>query len=134
MSLQSSGAAVFHESPSGASYTPVVSSSGMAYRPFLELGEGGMAKVYLARATGPGGFNKLVVLKSMRVSDLQDDALRGMFVDEARLSARFNHPNLVQVQEVNVAAEPPYLVMEYLDGKPLSALRGNERITLAMRL
>jgi eukaryotic-like serine/threonine-protein kinase len=84
----------------------------MAYRPFLELGEGGMAKVYLARATGPGGFNKLVVLKSMRVSDLEDDALRSMFVDEARLSARFNHPNLVQVQEVNVAAEPPYLVME----------------------
>jgi serine/threonine-protein kinase len=106
----------------------------MAYRPFFELGEGGMAKVYLARATGPGGFNKLVVLKSMRVSDLEDDALRGMFVDEARLSARFNHPNLVQVQEVNVAAEPPYLVMEYLDGKPLSALRGHERITLAMRL
>jgi serine/threonine-protein kinase len=106
----------------------------MAYRPFLELGEGGMAKVFLARASGPGGFNKLVVLKSMRVSDLQDDALRAMFVDEARLSARFNHPNLIQVQEVNVAAEPPYLVMEYLDGKPLSALRGNERITLAMRL
>jgi serine/threonine protein kinase len=134
MSSPASSAAVFQESPSGASYTPVVSSSGMAYRPFLELGEGGMAKVYLARATGPSGFNKLVVLKSMRLSDLEDDALRSMFVDEARLSARFNHPNLVQVQEVNVAAEPPYLVMEYLDGKPLSALRGNGRITLAMRL
>lgn len=106
----------------------------MSYRPFLELGEGGMAKVFLASAVGPGGFNKLVVLKVMRATDLADDTICQMFADEARLSARFNHPNLVQVQEVNLAAEPPYLVMEYLDGKPLSALRANTRITPGMRL
>lgn len=117
-----------------SSYTPVASSSGMSYRPFLELGEGGMAKVFLARAKGPGGFTKLVVLKTMREADLEDDSIRQMFVDEARLSARFNHPNLVQVQEVSLHAEPPFLVMEYLDGKPLSALRSCERITLGMRL
>jgi serine/threonine protein kinase len=106
----------------------------MSYRPFLELGEGGMAKVFLARATGPGGFTKLVVLKTMREADLEDDNIRQMFVDEARLSARFNHPNLVQVQEVSLHADPPFLVMEYLDGKPLSALRSSERVTLGMRL
>jgi eukaryotic-like serine/threonine-protein kinase len=106
----------------------------MTYRPLLELGEGGMAKVYLASAKGPGGFNKLVVLKSMRESDLDDDGIRQMFVDEARLSARFNHPNLVQVQEVSLDLDPPFLVMEYLDGKPLSALRTSEAVSLAMRL
>ena len=134
MSQNSSSAVLMREISSESSYTPVVSSSGMSYRPFLELGEGGMAKVFLARATGPSGFNKLVVLKTMRSSDLEDDAIRQMFVEEARLSARFNHPNLVQVQEVNPTAEPPYLVMEYLDGKTLSALRGRESITLGMRL
>ncbi|RYZ09885.1 MAG: serine/threonine protein kinase [Myxococcales bacterium] len=111
-----------------------LSSTGMSYRPLLELGEGGMAKVYLASAKGPGGFNKLVVLKSMRESDLDDDAIRQMFVDEARLSARFNHPNLVQVQEVSLDIDPPFLVMEYLDGKPLSALRTSESVSLGMRL
>jgi eukaryotic-like serine/threonine-protein kinase len=116
------------------SYTPAVSSTGMSYRPFLELGEGGMAKIFLARAIGPSGFNKLVVLKSMRQNLLEDEALRQMFVDEARLSARFNHPNLVQVQEVNPTAEPPYLVMEFLDGKPMSGVRDNEIFTLGMRL
>lgn len=117
-----------------ASYTPVVSSSGMSYCPILELGEGGMAKVYLASAKGPGGFTKLVVLKSMHERDLGDDAIRSMFVEEARLSARFNHPNLVQVQEASIHTDPPFLVMEYLDGKPLSALRGRDRVTLGMRL
>ncbi|MDF3065378.1 MAG: protein kinase [Polyangiaceae bacterium] len=106
----------------------------MTYRPILELGEGGMAKVYLASAKGPGGFNKLVVLKSMRESDLDDDAIRQMFMDEARLSARFNHPNLIQVQEVSLDLDPPFLVMEYLDGKPLSALRTSESMSLGMRL
>jgi len=134
MTEHSSNAALSRESPNEISIPPVVSSTGLSYRPFLELGEGGMAKVFLASAVGPAGFNKLVVLKSMRASDLGDDAIRQMFADEARLSARFNHPNLVQVHEVNLAAEPPYLVMEYLDGKPLSALRDNERITPSMRL
>jgi len=115
-------------------FTPVVSSTGMSYRPFLELGEGGMAKIFLARAIGPSGFNKLVVLKSMRQSLLEDNALRQMFVEEARLSARFNHPNLVQVQEVNPTAEPPYLVMEFLDGKPMSGLRDCQTFSLGMRL
>ncbi|HYQ14880.1 MAG TPA: protein kinase [Polyangiaceae bacterium] len=117
-----------------SSFTPVVSSSGMSYIPFLELGEGGMAKIFLARGIGQSGFNKLLVLKSMRPNLLDDEGLRQMFVDEARLSARFNHPNLVQVQEVNPNAEPPYLVMEYLDGKPMSSLRESDGITLGMRL
>jgi eukaryotic-like serine/threonine-protein kinase len=132
--MSQSSTAALQEASLEPSYTPVVSSTGMSYQPILELGEGGMSKVFLARARGPSGFSKLVVLKSMRLSDLDDDDMRRMFIDEARLSARFNHPNLVQVQEVNVTAEPPYLIMEYLEGKPLSALRGSERLSLGMRL
>jgi serine/threonine-protein kinase len=106
----------------------------MSYTPILELGEGGMGKVFLARAKGAGDFTKLVVLKAMRPSDLDDESIQQMFASEARLSARFNHPNLVQVQEVNLSATPPFLVMEYLDGKPMSELRSTTEVTLAMRL
>jgi serine/threonine-protein kinase len=134
MTQKSTGVALVDEVSPETSFTPVVSSSGMSYAPFLELGEGGMAKILLARAIGPSGFNKLVVLKEMHPSLLEDEGLHQMFVDEARLSARFNHPNLVQVQEVNTLAQPPFLVMEYLDGKPMSALRQSDGITLGMRL
>ncbi len=106
-------------------------SSGMSYRPLLELGEGGMARIVLALATGPGGFNKLVVLKVMRTG--QDTTeIRRLLLAEARLSARLNHPNVVQVQEVVEAEEAPYLVMEYLDGRPLSALRISDTFTPGM--
>jgi eukaryotic-like serine/threonine-protein kinase len=111
--------------------TSISGSSGMSYRPLLELGEGGMARIVLALATGPGGFNKLVVLKVMRTG--QDTTeIRRLLLAEARLSARLNHPNVVQVHEVVHAADAPYLVMEYLDGRPLSALRVSQTLTPGM--
>jgi len=94
----------------------------MTYRPLLELGEGGMARIVLALAAGPGGFNKLVVLKVIRAAQDSTD-IRRLLLAEARLSARLNHPNVVQVQEVVHTEDGPYLVMEYLDGRPMSALR-----------
>lgn len=102
--------------------TEIPGSSGMTYRPLLELGEGGMARIVLALAAGPGGFNKLVVLKVIR-SAQDSTEIRRLLLAEARLSARLNHPNVVQVQEVVHTEEGPYLVMEYLDGRPLSAVR-----------
>src|SRR5262245_54745752 len=108
----------------------------MRYERLFALGSGGMATVELALATGPGGFSRLVVLKSMR-KDLsaQEDTYR-MFLAEARLSARLNHPNVVQVSEVLETAEGVVLVMEYLDGLPLSGVyrAANESLTLPMRL
>lgn len=106
----------------------ILGSSGMTYRPLLELGEGGMARIVLALAAGPGGFNKLVVLKVIRAA--QDSTeIRRLLLAEARLSARLNHPNVVQVQEVVHTDEGPYLVMEYLDGRPLSAVRDCPAVT-----
>lgn len=109
----------------------LVGESGMVYRPLRELGEGGMARVYLAYGQGSQGVGKLVVLKVMRES--QDDiAAREMFLEEARLSARLNHPNIVQVYEVVPTGDFPYMVMEYLDGKPLSKVRSGGLITQSM--
>ncbi len=90
------------------------------YRLLAELGRGGMADVYLAASTGLGGFQKLVVIKVSRVSD--DPAFSQMFLDEARLSARLSHVNVVQTYEVGEENGRQYIVMEYLEGPSLFRL------------
>src|SRR2546426_2095576 len=92
------------------------------YRILAEIGEGGMANVYLAVARGPAGFNKLLVLKAMKEELALDPALVEMFLDEARLAARLSHPNVVQTLEVGELDERPIIAMEYLDGRPLSSV------------
>ena len=93
------------------------------YRRLAELGRGGMATVYLAAARGPSGFTKLVVLKELRPDLAQDAEFRSMFLDEARLAARLNHPNVVQTYEVGEDGDRQVIVMEYLEGQPLSRAR-----------
>jgi phosphate transport system substrate-binding protein len=78
-----------------------------------------MADVFLAVARGPAGFNKLVVIKRLRASIAEDPAFRLMFLDEARLAARLNHPNVVQTNEVGEHEGYYFLAMEYLEGQPL---------------
>lgn len=92
------------------------------YRILVELGHGGTSDVYLAVAQGAAGFNKLVVLKALKRSIAVDRASRRMFLAEARLSARLNHPNVVQVNEVLEQDGIPVIVMEYLEGRALSQI------------
>ena len=92
------------------------------YRKVLLLGQGGTADVHLAVADGPGGFRKLVVLKVLKAALSHDPELRRMFLNEARLAARLHHPNVVQTYEVLDDDGGPVIVMEYLDGQPLSNL------------
>jgi eukaryotic-like serine/threonine-protein kinase len=89
------------------------------YRLIAELGHGGMADVFLAVARGPGGFNKLLVVKRLRASLADDPEFVAMLVDEARLAARLNHPNVVQTNEVGHVGNQYFIAMEYLDGQPL---------------
>lgn len=112
----------------------LVGSSGLSYSPLRKLGEGGMAEILLAYAEGAGGFSKLVVLKMMRRYLDGGSDYRAMFLEEARVSARLNHPNLVQVHEVVDAGDAPFMVMEYLEGKPLSRLRGLTAVPREMLL
>jgi serine/threonine-protein kinase len=107
----------------------------MQYTRLMPLGSGGMATVHLALATGPGGFNRLVVVKAIREELLSLPEARAMFLEEARLCARLNHPNVVQVSEVVDSPAGVMIVMEYLDGRPLSAtLQIGDAFTLPMRL
>jgi eukaryotic-like serine/threonine-protein kinase len=107
------------------------------YRLLHELGSGGMARVYLAVATGIGGFTKLIVLKVMRDELAADPQAVEMFLGEARLAARMNHPNVVQTTEIGQDAGCYFIGMEYLEGLPLSRLlaqSGGARVPLAERL
>jgi eukaryotic-like serine/threonine-protein kinase len=78
-----------------------------------------MGIVYLVVAQGPAGFSKLLVIKEIKPEYLQDKAFLTMFMDEARLAARLNHPNIVQTLEVGVDGERLFMVMEYLEGRTL---------------
>src|SRR4051812_25803380 len=81
------------------------------YRLIATLGHGGMADVFLAVAVGPMGFNKLQVIKRLRPSLAEEDDLKTMFLDEARLAARLNHRNVVQTNEVGVADGQYFIAM-----------------------
>src|SRR5690349_3365347 len=89
------------------------------YRLFASLGRGGMADVLLGVASGPAGFNKLVVIKRLRPLLADDPALTNMFLDEARLAARMNHPNVIHTYEIGEGNGAYFIAMEYLDGQPL---------------
>lgn len=108
------------------------------YRLIASLGHGGMADVFLAVAQGPVGFNKLQVIKRLRPNLAEEPEFLAMFLDEARLAARLNHPNIVQTNEVGEVAGQYFIAMEYLDGQPLHRIihRGgkNGALTRAMGL
>jgi serine/threonine-protein kinase len=112
------------------------------YQLIGELGHGGMAKVYLALAAGPAGFNKLVVVKQILTHLGEDSDFLAMFLDEARLAARLNHPNVVQTNEVGEDNGRYFLCMEYLEGQPFNRVlarlvtkaAGSARLSLAQQL
>jgi len=82
---------------------------GDSFRPLIELGRGGMARVYLAEKT-TRGLRRLVVLKILEPSLATDPEMRAAFRREAEVCARLNHPNVVQVFEVVDEATSPIMV------------------------
>jgi serine/threonine-protein kinase len=86
-----------------------------------------MANVYLALTEGASGFKKLVVIKSLREHLANSPEFCAMLLDEGRLAARLSHPNVVQTYEVGTFLGRPALVMEYLEGQPLSAIVSRSR-------
>ncbi len=90
------------------------------YHTLMELGRGGTAVVTAAIARGLGGFSKLVVLKRTKDEFRGHDDAVSMFLNEARLASRMNHPNVVQVYEVFEEEGLPVIVMEFLEGQSLA--------------
>lgn len=92
------------------------------YRMIARLGRGGTADVYLAVSQGIAGFQKVRVLKVLRTELHEDKQLVEMFLSEARLAARLNHPNIVQTNEVGQMDGQLFMDMEYVEGQSLSAI------------
>src|SRR5262245_9922950 len=66
------------------------------------LATGGMAEIYLARVGGIEGFEKFVVVKLMRPELARESEMVRLFLDEARLAATLQHPNIAQVYEAGM--------------------------------
>ncbi len=92
------------------------------YQLLARLASGGMAEIYLARQTGIGGFEKLVVVKRILPHLAKEKTFVEMFLDEAVIAAQLNHPNIVQIYDLGQADENYYIAMEYLEGESLGHL------------
>ena len=83
-----------------------------------------MGRLYIAERRGVRGFVKIVALKRI-LPHLADSAqLRDMFLNEARIAARLEHPNIVATYELGEVEGKYFISMEYLPGEDLSAVIG----------
>jgi serine/threonine protein kinase len=106
------------------------------YRVIKRLEAGGMAEVYLGEATGVEGFKKRVAIKRVLPHLAQNENFIRMFLDEARLSARLNHANIVSVFDISAREDTYFLIMEFVDGANLKKIleslqRRGQRFQLA---
>ena len=90
------------------------------YTLFERIGRGGMAEVYKGRIQGPGGFERVFVVKRILPHLSEEPTFIRMFVDEAKLSARLNHPNIVQIFELGSVEGEYFISMEYIRGRDLA--------------
>ena len=95
---------------------------GGRYTLLRRLAIGGMAEIYLARQDAMAGFEKQVVIKRLRTELADDQRVVEMFLDEAKIGAQLNHPNIVHVYDVDQHDGIPYIAMEYIVGEELNEL------------
>ncbi len=93
-----------------------------AYEILHELKSGGMGAVLLGRRKGPGAFEQLVAIKTIRPEYAAAPAVRAMFLDEAAILARINHPGIATVHDFGEEGGTLYMVMEYVAGNSFRGL------------
>lgn len=97
------------------------------------LGEGGMGTVYLAERAD-GAFERTVALKLLRL-DAQTDALAARLAAEQRILARLEHPRIARLYDAGLTGDGrPYLVLERVDGEPVTAWADAHSLDVAARL
>ncbi|MGK4001577.1 serine/threonine-protein kinase [Sorangium sp. So ce1036] len=92
------------------------------YLLFDEIGAGGMATVHIGRQHGSAGFRRTVAIKRLYPQLVRDPELTAMLLDEARVAARIQHPNVVSTIDVVASGGELLLVMEYVHGESLARL------------
>jgi serine/threonine protein kinase len=103
------------------------------YALFDEIAAGGMATIHLGRLVGPVGFSRTVAIKTLHPQFAKDPEFVEMFLEEARLASRIQHPNVISTVDVATTEGEVFLVMEYVAGESLaklvrSALKKGERL------
>lgn len=86
----------------------------------LQMGQGGMATLYLARIRGPQNFEKHIAIKKIHDHLSKEDEFVEMFLDEARISAMIHHPNVVQIFDLGSIEGAYFIAMEYVHGQDFS--------------
>ena len=92
------------------------------YAIYDKIAAGGMAVVHLGRLLGQAGFSRTVAVKRLHPQFASDPEFVAMFLDEAHLAVRVQHPNVVAPLDVVVAEGELLVVMEYVSGETLSQL------------
>ena len=92
-----------------------------------------MGIIHLAEARGPGGFEKLVVVKELKRELAEDPVYTAMFLDEARLAARLTHRHIVQTNEVGCEGGRYFMALELLEGGSLHQIRTKLGLARAAR-
>jgi eukaryotic-like serine/threonine-protein kinase len=93
-----------------------------AFEILHELKQGGMGSVLLGRRKGPGSFEQLVAIKTIRPEYAQTEAVRAMFLDEAKILGGLTHPNIATVHDFGEDSGTLYMAMEYVAGTSFRAL------------
>ena len=105
------------------------------YQLIRRLAQGGMAELFLARATGLEGFQKVCAIKRILPHLAKDADFVEMFLAEARLSAKLEHPNIVPVFDFGKAGDDYFFAMPYIHGRDLLAiLRGSQKKQIRLPL
>jgi eukaryotic-like serine/threonine-protein kinase len=102
------------------------------YRLISKLGSGGMATVYLATQES---LNRQVAIKVLSTSLIEDAFVQAQFVQESKLIASLNHPNIVQVIDQGISDQRhPYFVMPYIKSISLSAILTRNDVSIPRRI
>jgi len=97
------------------------------YRLVRRIGSGGMAEVFLARTQVAQGLAKQLVLKKIHPAFARSRQFVSMFVDEAKIALKLNHPNIVQVFDFGQVGDTFFLAMEYVEGMDVLRLAQHAR-------
>ena len=99
-----------------------MAKSGVKYGKYTlidRLAVGGMAEIFLARQAGLEGFEKTIVIKRIRPHLSSQPSFVKMFLNEAKLAAQLNHPNIVQIYDLGKIGETYFIAMEYIFGRDM---------------
>jgi len=117
-----SGKRIAADADEQGALAPVIDTHLGPYQLRRRVGVGGMGTVYLAVDARRAGAHRYVAVKCIHPHLCDGREFVDMFLDEADVASRIDHPNVVRVFDFGQLEDAPFLVMEYLSGESVSAI------------